>query len=264
MNKKYGWLLLLLLPVSSLALGKKIDETYDTRGADIVYLENRAGSVTVRGWDRDEVSVGGALGDAQRIEWRVGDRRLIVRAVYSSSWLSRLYHSVRPLRGAVLEIYVPHNKALVVNAVGADITTSGVSGSQRLASVGGDLHASLEAGAGAVVATTISGDIRIAGTLGASAELQSASGDIAVRAEAAPGSEVHAATASGDVTLLFRGEAMGRYALDTTSGHVDTCFGTASRRVDSWGVERVRFVEGGAGATVRVSTASGDVAVCRT
>jgi len=69
---------------------------------------------------------------------------------------------------------------------------------------------------------------------------------------------------SGDVELLFDGDAAASYRLTTVSGSIDNCFGPSSEPASRYGPgERLSFTEGGANARVTVSTTSGDIEICR-
>jgi hypothetical protein len=269
----------------------------DPRGE--VDVSNISGSVVITGWDKPEVSVSADLSsDSQRVKIITGRGHTRVCVAYgdssgcnSSGWSGEA-GSVR------LEIQVPRQSELDVSAVSADISSSGVAGTQRLQTVSGDIDAELGSGDdevnsvsgtvklqgsgqdGTLHAASVSGDLKImnvAGELEArtvngtlTAELSPArlvrlnttSGDIDLSARLASGGTIETETVSGDQGLNVSGAAGYTYEAKTFSGDIRNCFGQRSERSEYGPGDRLEGTRGGGAGQVRMQSMSGDVSLC--
>ncbi|WP_154582694.1 DUF4097 family beta strand repeat-containing protein [Xanthomonas oryzae] len=173
-----------------------------------VELENIAGSIRVRGWDRDEVALTGSLGQGQRLQVDESANRLQLEVIYP--------RNSRNSKGAELELRVPRGAVLQVDAVSAavdvdqvdlarlqlksvsgDVIAAGRAKEAQLETVSGALRSTLSSGrttlgtvsgqlnaptgaSGAVAVESVSGDIRIAAGQVSRLRAQSVSGTTAV------------------------------------------------------------------------------------
>ncbi len=275
------------------AAAEEVDRTLDAAPDSAVHVSNISGSVTVDGWDRDEVRVTGELGRnvEELIFERDGDEVLIKVKV--------------PRRGgrgidSDLHISVPHGSSLDVGTVSADIDVTDVRGYQKLEAVSGDIQT--EAFASDVRAGTVSGDVLIKGRgedtetrgttvsgdvtlygLSGEAAAESVSGDVIIDggsfdragfntvngdvefdAQLRDGGRLTAETVNGSVNLQFEGGISGRFDVDTFNGDIDNCFGPKPQRTSKYAPgQELSFQEGDGDARIKVSTMNGDITICR-
>lgn len=262
-----------------------------------VDVSNISGSIVITGWDQSAVSVTADLpSDSRRVKLTDGHGRINVCVTYSNSdscnsagWGGE-HTSVR------LEVHVPRGSELDVSGVSANITSRGVTGSQRLHTVSGDIDAELGSGddevgsvSGAVElhgsgqdgrlrAASVSGDLtiaKVAGDLEArtvngrlSAEMSSArlvrlnttSGNIELGARLASGGTIEAETVSGD--QKFRVSSGYSYEVRTFSGDISDCFGQEPDKSEYGPGSRLNGTRGGGDGHIRIKSLSGDVSLC--
>jgi hypothetical protein len=171
-----------------------------------------------------------------------------------------------------LEVAVPHDARVEVDAAAADVAIRDVLGGVRVHSAAGAV--SLKRVAGPVTVSGASGDVRVEADLPISLEIRSAAGDVKARAPRfdrvavetltgdvaitgrfAPSTEHLVSTVAGDVDLAVSGGLS--VAVRTVSGSVDCSH--PDRRAGDGG--RQRLVIGDGAAHVAVHTLSGDLRV---
>lgn len=249
-------LLLLALAAAPAKAGQEIDETRPAAPDGTVKIENISGTVTVRGWDRNEVHVTGRLGNGvERLDFEGSDRRTDIRVVVPR-------HG-RNVGSSDLVIDVPARSLVDVEAVSADVTVERVSGEIRVEAVSGDVDVS--GSAREVDLHSVSGDIeaRLDGTLDR-AELETVSGDIRFTATPAPRAKIGAESVSGDVELRLPAGIAADIEVSTFSGDIRN--GLSSDQVERGGFgpgSELRFSVGGGGMRIVVSSFSGDVSIER-
>ena len=204
MMKKLSVIILGLLLVSA-AAAEEVDRTLDAAPDGQVDVSNIAGSVTVKGWSRDQVEVTGTLGKKveELVFERDGDTITIKVKVPKKSG-----------RGIDSDLYisVPQNSSIDVSAVSADIEVSDVKGEQELNTVSGDVKT--EVGGEDVVAESVSGDIEVSGeNKDGETEANTVSGDVTLFRVTG---EVNAESVSGDV-IVDEG-SFSRVDLSTVNG----------------------------------------------
>jgi hypothetical protein len=269
----------------------------DPRGE--VDVSNVSGSIVISGWDRPEVSVTADLpSDSQRVKVITGRGHTRVCVSYGDSngcnatgWSGD--------RGSVrLEIQVPRDSELDVSAVSADIASHGVSGTQRLQTVSGDIDAELGSGNdevnsvsgtvelhgsgqdGTLHAASVSGDLRVTnvageleartvnGTLTAElsparlVRLNTTSGDIELSARLASSGTIETETVSGDQKIAVSAPAGYSYEAKTFSGDITDCFGQRPDRSEYGPGSRLDGTRRGGSGQVRIQSMSGDVSLC--
>jgi DUF4097 and DUF4098 domain-containing protein YvlB len=215
--------------------GTPIDETRAVNATARIDVSNIKGSVTVSGWDKNEVSITGTLGDgAKRLAVEGGGDRLSIKveAPDKQSWFS--WGADTRMGDSVLDIKVPKGAEMKIEVVSADVSLAGVAGrSLDVDSVSGKLH--LDSGAKEFEIDSVSGDIDVSGGaerahvetvsgnirargLGGTVKFESVSGDI--NAENGGYREISAGTVSGDISLRGKPDASARIDVETMSGDV--------------------------------------------
>jgi DUF4097 and DUF4098 domain-containing protein YvlB len=291
MKKRNLIALAALIPL--VAVAEDVDRVLDAAADGSVHISNISGSVTVDGWNRDQVQVTGSLGHnvEELIFDRDGDRITIkVKVPRKGS---------RDIKSD-LRISVPRDSSHDVATVSADIEVTEVRGYQRLEAVSGDIdteafesdvHAGTVSGdvevrgqgkdtethgnsvsgdvvfanlSGEVEAESVSGDIEIEGGSFDRAGFNTVNGDIEFVAELRSDGRLTAETVNGEVDLTFKGRVAGRFDVDTFNGDISNCFGPKPERTSKYapGME-LSFQEGDGDARIIISTMNGDVSICR-
>jgi DUF4097 and DUF4098 domain-containing protein YvlB len=286
-------LLLLGAVPGGAAAGSPINKKTAASPTGLVEISNTAGSVTVTGWDRDEVEVTGELGkNVERLDFtRSGDVTRIKVVMPNRSYRSE---------ATDLIVKMPAGGALSVNAVSADVTVRGIGGAQRLQAVSGDLRteaagedvecrtvsgdvvingsgrkglitittvsgdASVQSVAGELNANTVSGNVTLGAGETTRSRLRSTSGDLSMTGKLLPDARVDAESISGDVRLDLLGPVNGELDLSSFNGEIRNCFGPKATRTSEYAPGReLRFTDGKGTARVRIKTLNGDISVCR-
>lgn len=287
-----GWFVLGMVPGLA-AAGTDINERKAVDPAGQVEISNTAGSVTVSGWNRNEVEVTGELGDgSERLEFTTTGKLTRVKVV--------LPRKAFDAESSDLVVRIPMASGLSVNTVSADVRVSAVHGEQRLQtvsaditteaatedveckSVSGDVTVNGSGRRGLLNITTVSGDAsatKIAGevngstvsgnfTLGlgemARSRLRSTSGDLSMSGRLLADTRIDVESISGDVRLDLTGPADAEFDVSSFNGEIRNCMGPKPVRTDQYAPGReLRFREGQGSARVRVKTLNGDINVCR-
>lgn len=208
---KWMQIMVLMLAVSVLPLCAKssVDETRPLSENGSVYVDNVAGSVTVTGWDKNEVSVKGTYGSGvSKVEVSGSNDSINIR----------VRHIPAPfLNGHCdLEIMVPYKASLDINTVSAKITVADAKNEAMVRSVSGDIKIAGDFETLEVKST--SGDIDIKGS-GKELVVSCISGEIEISGDFP---DIRAKTVSGDIT--FEGETMSSGDFNSTSGKISlTC-----------------------------------------
>jgi DUF4097 and DUF4098 domain-containing protein YvlB len=234
MIRSASFALLALAAAGSVHAGTPIDEKRAVNADVRVEISNAKGSVTISGWDRNEVAISGELGSGARptIEGGGAQLRIKIEAPDKQGWFS--WGADSRMGPSELDIKVPKSAELKIGVVSADVTLSGVAG--RLLdvdSVSGKLRLSSEAKevdidsvsgevdidgkAERARVQTVSGDIRARG-LGGRLKYETVSGDI--DADNARYSEINAGSVSGDIDLRGQPEGDLRIDVESMSGSV--------------------------------------------
>lgn len=286
----------LLLSVCALITQAALASTdIDERGlAELdgrVKVDNVAGSLSIVGWDRAEVEVGGTLGDGAELRFRADGGRTLVSV--------RKRRGVWRMQPSHLVVRIPTASDLVANGVSSDLTVEAMFGPQRLETVSGDIHAELAATeievasvsgkirlvgegqtarvevssvsgriraddiAGEVELTSVSGRLELTAGLLERVRLNSTSGSIEAEFGLMSGSRAQAETISGKIELLFAEADDLQVDVETHSGRIDNCFTEQDQRKRKHGPGRhLRFERGAADRRVQVESLSGSVSLC--
>jgi hypothetical protein len=224
---------LLLLTMASAAAQSPIDRSAAIDADARVTIDNLAGSVKVRAWERNEVRIGGTLGrDVEELRVEGDARRLSIQVVYPQNGRGRLQRGGE----TALVVDVPRGVELAVQTVSASIDIEGVSGpSMDLRSVSGEIG--VDSDTPDLRVGTVSGGVRTGGsqarlaveTVSGRAEVATGAADVGVRSvsgrisvRAGRVTRLNAATVSGSVEIDIAGlDKGGRVEAETMSGSVD-------------------------------------------
>jgi DUF4097 and DUF4098 domain-containing protein YvlB len=208
----------------------KTDQTIDvTKGTRLV-LNNNAGEVVVRSWDRDQVHIVASHGTREQVDAQTTDMTLRIRA-RSQRGPSGLvdYQLTVPkwmavnLSGTYLEATIEGTAAEVtVETVHGNAKVIGGGGAVSLRSVEGVI--TVDKASGRVQATTVNEGIRISNVTG-EITAETTNGDIVI--ENAQSSNLEASTVNGDVTFNGTIRDNGSYRLTTHGGDIRIGLGGA-------------------------------------
>ena len=227
--------LLLCLCVGCALAGTSIQLRHDASPTTHVSISNIAGTVTVHGWDRNEVQVAGELGDGAKpltISGSNGNLTIKVEPRGGSGWFH--WASDSRMGPTALEVHVPRAASLAISVISASLVIDGVDGgSISLDTVSG--KARIQARTPSLKVDSVSGGIELAGraeqadlqtvsgdilapTLGSVAKLQTISGH--VQAQGGPWRTFSLSTVSGDAQLAGALAVGGSLDVDSMSGDV--------------------------------------------
>lgn len=209
----------------------------DARGK--VEIENVKGSIEVRAWNRNEVSIDGTLGagvEKLEIEGDADDLRIAVKYPERNG-IGGLWRGSRDTEPTVLKIMVPIRADLDISAVSADVLAWGVSPSKlsidnvsgrttvaatadevEVNSVSGDVDLTINRAD--VDIESVSGAIKLRGRLGRSVSVESVSGDVGVEVLQNGVERLEGTSVSGDLDVRTALAPHARMKLETVSGDV--------------------------------------------
>lgn len=248
--------LLLCLYISQALADAPINLHHDASATARVSVSNVAGTVTVTGWDRNEVQVSGQLGEGTKplaITGSNGDLSIKVEPQGGSGWLN--WSSDSKMSPSTLELHVPKAAALDISVVSAPVVLDGLDGGNiAIDSVSG--RARISARTPSLKVNSVSGNIELSGHA-ETASLQTVSGDIL-----APrlGSEVKLETISGHIQAS--GGPWKKLTLSTVSGDVQLSGGVAvdgSLGIDSMSGDVLLQLPSTAAGSLHASSFSGDL-----
>ncbi|HEV8443319.1 MAG TPA: DUF4097 family beta strand repeat-containing protein [Steroidobacteraceae bacterium] len=280
------------LPLSALAGGGSIDRKVNADPNGAVVISNVSGRVDVHGWDRNEVQVTGSTEEGvERVDVESSGGRTSIKVV--------LPHGNSRDGDADLTIQVPRMSSVEVGAVSADVFSHGVSGTQRLKTVSGEIKAEVAAddseirsvsgdvtvrgsgkpislrmssvsgslgltdGAGKLDLVTVSGDARVEMAEASEVRGRTTSGDLDLRAKLTRDGRVDVEAVSGDLRLRLPAPSALSTEIESFSGEITGCLATNVEKVSKYGPGvrlNLRTVE--EGPRVRAKTLSGDIEIC--
>ena len=273
------WIPAMMMALPALAYaGEPIDRTVAASAEGVVRVENISGTISVTGWDKDEVHVGGELGrDVEEliIEKDGGEVEIIVELPDNS----------RNIEDTHLEIRIPEgSKLLLIESVSANVGVGGVRGAVEIETVSGKVV--VEADAAACGVETVSGSVDVTGDI-AEVEVETVSGRIelrevegAVEAETVSGAIVidggvieslECAAVSGSMKFDANLTKDGSYEFENVSGSIRLVLSeddsvtidveTFSGGIDSEVGGKVRREKYGPGASLSTTLGDGDAEI---
>ncbi len=209
----------------------KTDQTVDVVKGTRLVLNNNAGEVVVRTWDREQVRVQATHSDREKIDVQTAEMTLRIRARAARGPSSLVDYQITVprwmpvnLAGTYLETTIEGTAAEVtVETVHGNVKVVGGSGNVSVRSVEGTI--SVEKAAGRVQATTVNEGIRLVDVSG-DMTAETTNGDITV--ENAQTSSLEVSTVNGDVTFNGTVREKGSYRLTTHGGDIRVGLGGAT------------------------------------
>ena len=272
------------LPWLALA-AETVEKTWSVSADARISVDNTAGEIVVRAWDRDEVHLIADLGDSVK--------NLDIKESASGLQIHVENRNARNTDASDLLLKVPAAALLDITGVSADIEISGLeNASVKASSVSGDVDVransesvSLESVSGDVIfsgkttrisAESVSGDIELTGVSGI-VDANTVSGDIEMRAgplelgkfETVSGDiklttglsdngKLGAQSMSGDISAKLPANLSGSFKAQSFSGRISSDFGTVSKASHGPG-SHLKFVAGKGGAEIKVESFSGNI-----
>lgn len=263
-----------------------------------VNIGNIKGEVTVTAWDRNEVHVGGSLGDGARplaISGSDSDLQIKVQARGKRGLFS--WGSDNAMGPTTLAVQVPRGASLDVQVVSAPLRIDGIDGGAievnsvsgkvrihartptlQVDSISGSIEqsgradrAELQTVSGDILAPalgdrarlqTISGRVQARGGPWRSFTLSTVSGDADVAGELADSGRMDIDSMSGDVQLTLPADVSATIHASSFSGDLRSAFGKAEHREHGPGSE-LSVQQGGGSARIGIESFSGDVRIRR-
>lgn len=274
----------------------RIDSRVDAPADGTVEIENMAGSITVSGWDRNEVHVEGRLDPAaEKFDFENEGEFTTVRVEYPNHRGGFWSDDVQ-ISGSDLRISVPRESRLVISSISAsvdvsefsgDVEVETISGSMDIESLGKEIRlesisgsvrlAETAAGArigvqtvsgssrltdvdGEIDASSVSGSIDVSRSVLRRGEFTNTSGDIEVEADFLAGGNFRFQAISGDVDVRFLGAPNAILDVSTFSGDIDNTFGPEPKKVSRYTPNlELKFTAGNGDGEMSINTMSGDI-----
>lgn len=292
--------LLLCLCIGDALAGTPIQLQHAASANARVSISNIAGSVNVTAWDRNEVQVGGELGDGAKPLQITGDNdRLSIKVEPQNGSGSGRFNFGSDSRMAptTLELHVPRGTTLDVKVIsaplvvdgldGGDIKVNTISGNARIHartpqldidSVSGGIElsgrvdkASLQTVSGEILAPalghtarleTISGRIQVGGGPWQALTVSTVSGDVQLSGKLAAGGNIDVDSMSGDVQLRLPADTSAKLHASSFSGDLRSDFGKPIEADRGPGSSLDTSIGAGDGK-IHLETFSGDLRVRR-
>lgn len=283
-NLKISAALMMVASATAFA-GQSVDERWDIDANANISIENVAGSIEIRGWDKKEAQLTGELGNSvDELEISASDSSLQINVVNRNQ--RNVDNTVLKLmvpKGANIEasavsadidIYGMDNEKLTANSVSGDVDVDAASRRVSIESVSGDAEFSgntariaaetvsgdmdLTGISGEIEATTVSGDMQLQAGLVDSMKLETVSGDVTAVAEISGNGKLSAESMSGDVAIMLPASQSGTFRAQSFSGRINTDFGTVENAAHGPG-SHLKYVTGSGGAELRVDSFSGNI-----
>ena len=284
---------LTLATLTSAVFAGDINETRDVNRDAVIVVDNLAGSITVTGWNREQVEIKGTLdAKAEKLELEGNRETLEIKVKYPRK------RNLNIKKGSVLEIRVPEGCRLELKGVSCNIDVSKfhgrveagtVSGDVRIvgdtagieaASVSGDIF--VDSSTESVEISSVSGFVEVRGTT-RSLEIDMVSGEVEVKSDGlkdfrfnivsgdldldvapAPGADWEINGHSGDITLHLPADVSAEFDIEVFSGDIHNDFGPKARRTSKFAPgKELQFTAGGGDAEIDISTFSGDIRLVR-
>lgn len=295
------FLFLTILCISSLtyASEEKLDKVYPLNRDGKVYVENISGDITVKSWDKNEIRIIArkTAPDKEMLDKvtvdinqtdsniRIITRRNKLGNMSGSSNVSVYYDLIIPDRaqlrvktvsgrvqaweiGGQVDIETVSGRIEGIEA-GQGVRCKTISGSIHLEDITGSTSLKTTSGKitvdglqGSVEANTVSGDIEIKEfSLAEEIEMETINGSMEALGKIIPGGIYEFHTVSGRIRLILAPESDFEMETDTISGDIRCDFKLKAYSVFTR--NRLQGVVGNGGASLKISSVSGDILVNR-
>lgn len=232
------------------------------------------GSITVIGWDQNEMSVTGTIGDdIDDFVIEGGPDHVEISADFDGRdydyddddsddedrgerrrWRGRQHDDV----DVKLEIYVPRGASLEIEGVTANFDVTGVNGDIEIESVTGNIK--YEGSARSIDVAVVTGSITVRSSGVRSGSFESVQGSLYFEGSVAAGAELDFETVMGSVDLLLPADVSAEFDIETMTGEIENAFGEAPRSTNRWlPSKELSFSTGGGSAEISIETLQGKV-----
>jgi DUF4097 and DUF4098 domain-containing protein YvlB len=209
----------------------RTDQTIDVAKGTRLVLNNNAGEVVIRSWDRDQLRVQATHSEREKIDIQTAEMTVRIRARAPRGPASLVDYQITVprwmpvnLSGSYLESTIEGTTAEVnVETVHGNVRVVGGSGNVSARSIEGEI--TVDKAAGRVSAFTVDGGIRLLNVTG-DASAETTDGDIVV--ENAQTSSLDVSSVDGDVTFNGPIRDKGTYRLTTHDGDIRVGLGGAA------------------------------------
>ena len=261
------------------------DQTIAVTKGQRLEVNNFAGEVMVKAWNRDELRVTAEHDSRTKVGVRTSGSDIRVSSSRSGAPASVDYVisvpawlPVRVGGGPHIFVSIEGTQSDVsVETVSGDVRLKGGAGIVSLKSIEGEIFVENAGGrltlntvnegimirgaSGEITAETINGDIRMLGMKAAGLEATTVNGDIIY--EGTVSNNLHRfSTHNGDITLAVPENVSATFSVRTYQGSLRTSFATTELTEGGRG-KRQRFTLGGGGAQIEMESFGGDVRIRR-
>jgi DUF4097 and DUF4098 domain-containing protein YvlB len=247
-------LLFLVLSVVSIAWAEeRVEAVRELHPNGSVSIENLAGTIVVRGWNRDEVKVDARLGR--------GTEGLEIDSDGDSIDIEVELRSGRNIKveGTDLEVWVPHGVELSIETVSCDVDIEGLTGVVDIESISG--HIRVRGDLEELDVESVSARIEIeASSSLRDLTVETVSGSSTVEGEFHPSGDYDMETISGTLTVRIPADLCADFDVETFSGTIKNELGPRARRTSEYvPSQELSFSTCSGGASFSLSSFSGSV-----
>jgi DUF4097 and DUF4098 domain-containing protein YvlB len=259
------------------------DQTIPVQKGQRLQVQNFAGEVLVKAWNKDELRVVADHDSRAKVNVRTAGVEISVSASRSGAPGSVDYTISVPawlpvrVNGTYNFVSIEGTQSDVsVETTRGDVTLKGGSGVVSLKSIEGEIIVedargklkldtvnegiSIRGAAGDITATTINGDIRMLGMKAASLEATTVNGDIIYEGAVADGF-YRCSTHNGDITLALPDNASASVSVRTYQGEMRSSFPVAGDASAARRGRRQTFTLGNGAAQIEMESFGGDVRI---
>ncbi len=259
------------------------DQTVPVQKGQRLQVQNFAGEVLVKAWNKDELRVVADHDSRAKVNVRTEGVEINVSASRSGAPGSVDYTISVPawlpvrVNGTYNFVSIEGTQSDVsVETTRGDVTLKGGSGVVSLKSIEGEIIVedargklkldtvnegiSIRGATGDITATTINGDIRMLGMKAASLEATTVNGDIIYEGAVADGF-YRCSTHNGDITLALPENASASVSVRTYQGDMASSFPLAGDATEGSRGRRRRFTLGNGAAQIEMESFGGDVRI---
>jgi DUF4097 and DUF4098 domain-containing protein YvlB len=254
MRKTTLIILVVLLVLPAIAATRTLDEIRPAAPDGVVAVQALAGSISVAGWERDEVGVTGTIDDeAVELEIEESGKR-------TSISVGPLEDSLDSLSGTMeLKIRVPRGSRVEAESLSAGVAVEAVSGAVTINTISGEVE--ITGAVPDVDLSTVSGTINVSPSVELRrGEFNSVSGNIKLNSALSPDGNFSFEAVSGTIELHLPSATSAEFDIETFSGDIQNDFGPEAVKTNQYLPSKsLEFSIGGGGATVTISSINGNV-----